>query len=197
MIDKPAQIRCLASPIRQEIVDAIAAGGPMSMSELARHLGRAADGLYFHVRALARVGLLVEQSSVRSGKRFAAVYDVPFRPLMIERSPRRAPSIARVIESALRLAGRDAGRALRNPKITTVGTKRELTAGRVKGWLTLDERKHVNVLLDEMLGILRSSRPGPDRELQAFTYVLAPAPPSRRAARLSKEKNNETDCSKQ
>ena len=191
MIDKPAQIRCLTSPIRQEIVDAIAASGAMSIADLARHLGRAADGLYFHVRALLRVGLLVEQSSIRRGKRFAAVYDVPARPLVIQQFPAQARSIGRVVASALRLAGRDANRALKDRSTSTKGPARTLSAGRVKGWLTETERKRLNVVLDELLSILRSAQPGPQRTLHAFTYVSAPAQISRRARTLTKE-NNET-----
>ena len=187
MIARPAQIRCLASPIRQEIVDAIAATGPLSIADLAGHLGRAADGMYFHVRALARVGLLVEQSSVRRGKRFAAVYDVPARPLVIEKTPSQAKSIGRVVASALRLAGRDAHRALKDRTITTKGPDRTLSAGRVKGWLKAAERKRFNKLLDDLLTILRTARPGPDRELHAFTYVAAPAQISRRARNIEKE----------
>lgn len=191
MIVQPAQIRCLASPIRQEIVDAVAATGPLSIADLARHLGRAADGLYFHVRALARVGLLIEQSSVRRGKRFAAVFDVPARPLVIEKTPARATSIGRVVASALRLAARDTNRALKNRTISTQGPYRTLSAGRVKGWLSATDRKRINALLDELLMILRSARPGPGRLLHAFTYVSAPPQLSIRATRAKENSHDE------
>jgi DNA-binding transcriptional ArsR family regulator len=180
-ITAPAQIRALSSPTRQEIVDVIAAAGPLAIGELARLLGRAADGLYFHVRTLARVGLLVEHDSQRRGRRFAATYDVPFRPLVIQAQPNRAKAVGRVLQSALRLAGRDVERALKRRDVRTVGPSRTLAAGRVKGWLSPPELRRVNALLDEILKILRSARPGPGRTLHSITYASAPVPLSRRA----------------
>ena len=67
-IAEPRQIRALASSTRQDIVDTIAAIGPCSVAELARALGRSADGLYYHIRVLTRVGLLVAREVIsRSG----------------------------------------------------------------------------------------------------------------------------------
>src|SRR3990170_3327266 len=61
-ISDPAQIRLLSSPVRQEIVDTLAAlGGEASVSRLAEQLGRPADGLYYHLRVLVR-GELVDES---------------------------------------------------------------------------------------------------------------------------------------
>ena len=53
------QIRALASSIRQDIVDTVAATGPCSVADVARTLGRPADGLYYHVKHLLGAGLLV------------------------------------------------------------------------------------------------------------------------------------------
>jgi predicted transcriptional regulator len=50
------QIRALASPIRQDILDALTAIGPCSVSELAAAIGRPADGLYYHIRHLLKAG---------------------------------------------------------------------------------------------------------------------------------------------
>src|SRR5687768_15775277 len=55
---EPRQIRALVSPARQDILDAVTAIGPCSVSELASALGRPADGLYYHIKALMRARLL-------------------------------------------------------------------------------------------------------------------------------------------
>ena len=44
----------MAAPQRLQLVGALAAIGPASIAELARHVGRAADSLYRHVRQLER-----------------------------------------------------------------------------------------------------------------------------------------------
>lgn len=57
----PAQVRLLSSPVRQEMVDTLAAlGGEAGVANLADQLGRPADGLYYHLRALVLGGLVEE-----------------------------------------------------------------------------------------------------------------------------------------
>jgi predicted transcriptional regulator len=57
-ISTPRQIRVLASPVRQDIVETVDAAGPCSVAELARLLGMPADGLYYHIRRLSSADLL-------------------------------------------------------------------------------------------------------------------------------------------
>ncbi len=55
----PDHVRLLSSPVRQEVVDTLAAlGGQASIAAMAEHLGRPADGLYYHMRALVESGLV-------------------------------------------------------------------------------------------------------------------------------------------
>src|SRR3954463_6659873 len=61
------QIRALASPIRQDILDAVTAIGPCSVAQLAVALGKPADGLYYHIRRLLDVGLLMEVAADGGG----------------------------------------------------------------------------------------------------------------------------------
>src|SRR5262245_46892405 len=46
VVSRADQLRALRSPLRQEIIDAVAASGPRSVAELAEILGRPADALY-------------------------------------------------------------------------------------------------------------------------------------------------------
>ena len=66
-ISSPRQILVLASPVRQDILDTVAAAGPCSVADLARLLGMPADGLYYHIRSLSLAGLLKLTSA--KGKR--------------------------------------------------------------------------------------------------------------------------------
>lgn len=168
------QVRALASPMRQEIVDALEAGGPLAVAELAAHLGRAPDSLYFHLRRLEKVGLIVEVERRKNGRHVAVVYDVPARPVRI--APREASPAAldAVIGGVLRLAQRDYRRGLKNPTATIDGPARDLWGGRAKGWLGPKELERVNALIAELQRTFRNGSPGEGRRAVALAFVLAP-----------------------
>jgi len=182
VVREPAQVRALASPVRQEIVDALAAAGPCAVADLAAHVGRPADALYFHLKRLMAVGLVVERGARRNGRARAAVYDVPGRPVRIRYGgPVGGPALQRVVDSALRLAGRDFGRAFGGGAAPVVeGPARNLWGGRAKGWVGKRELAEINRLIQRLLGVVGSGGPGHGRRPQSFTYVLAPARPSAR-----------------
>lgn len=180
------QMRALVSPVRQEIVDALVAAGPCSIADLAAHVGRAPDSLYFHIRRLVKVGLVLELNERATGRRPAAVYDVPGRPMRLAYTRAgRDPALAGVMSSALRLAGRDFSRAFRLGVAVVDGERRNLWGGRVKGWVGDEELAEINRLVTRLTEIIRSGHPGPGRLPQTFTYILAPVRPSKRAARPS------------
>src|SRR5262245_53730502 len=89
-IDRPAQLQALASPVGQELLDGLDAAGPCAISDLAARLGRAPDSLYFHVRELVRVGLVVETERRQVGRHAFVVYDAADRPLRIDRTKARS-----------------------------------------------------------------------------------------------------------
>lgn len=181
IIKDPAQVRALASPVRQEIVDALAAAGPCSVAELAGHVGRAADALYFHLKRLIAVGLVVERGERMNGKAVAAVYDLPGRPMRIQYGGAiGAPALQGVVGSALRLAGRDFGRAFSAGAVVE-GAGRNLWGGRAKGWVGAKELAEINRLIKRLSDVINSGRPGRGRRAQTFTWVSAPARQPRRA----------------
>src|SRR5689334_15988326 len=114
-ISRLDQKRVLASPIRQELIDALSRTGPSSLTELGALLGRPADGLYYHLRLLRRVGLVAAAGSrVRNGRREdlfrsgAAQYELKYG----DPSPRHARALNAIIASMMRLGIRDFRRAL-------------------------------------------------------------------------------------
>ncbi len=182
-IDKPAQLRALASPLRQELLDLLEAAGPLSIAELGAQLGRAPDALYFHVRRLERVGLVREHGRRQSGRHAFAVYDAIGRPLRIDRSKARRRDLDAVVGGILRLAARDYRRASAGGSAVAQGPTRNLCGARVRGWLGAEQLTEVNALLEQLSACVRAGRPGPGREPVAFAFVLAPVPPTQRAAR--------------
>lgn len=181
VIRAPAQVRALASPARQEIVDALVAAGPCSIAELAAHTGRASDSLYHHIRVLKKTGLILERDPRKTGRHVAAIYDLPARPVFIRYADAQPKALASVIAAAQRLGLRDFRRALGRPDTTGDGPVRNLWAGRVKGWAGPDDLAEVNTLLRRLYQLIHTGAPGPGRNPVSLSFILAPVRPSPRS----------------
>jgi DNA-binding transcriptional ArsR family regulator len=179
-IEQLKQIRALASPARQDLVDAVASEGPCTIAELAERVGRPADALYHHVRRLVATGLLVEESVRREAGRPAVRLTVPGRPMMIaydQLARGNAAASSDVVATMLRSARRGFARALAAPGVRTWGPRRNLWGGRAQGWLTERDVETANALLTKLVDIFlrgnRTRRKG--SALHEITFVLAPA----------------------
>ena len=177
-IDRPDQIRALASAARQDIVDAVTAIGPATAPEVARALGRTPDGLYFHLRALTKVGLLKQGEQPNVQGRMVAAYDVPGRPMRIRydlSAGAGARAVSRVTGSMLRTANRGFARAASRGKARVDGPRRELWAARTRGWLSPKALEEVNRNLTRIIALVRSG-PAPRNACSyEVTFVLSPS----------------------
>ena len=187
-IRRTDQIRCVMSQVRQEIVDTVRALGTCSIGEVAEQLGRSADGLYYHVRALVEADLL-EECGVRTGaKQPEASYRTKprgsqFRLHYDPDDPDNVIAVGGVVSSMLRVAERDFGRGFVPGLAVCHGPERNLWAGRRKGWLSAADLREVNLLLKRLGELLGQGR-APGREwLHALTYVIAPVEASVRRRR--------------
>ena len=174
-ISDPAQLTALASPVRQEVIDLLARTGPASPYEIGLLLGRPADGLYYHLRLLERVGLVSATGTrVRRGRSemlFRAEHRQP--ALRHDTSAGgNSPAVATIVASMLRLGIRDFRRASATPLIRTQGRRRDLWALRVTGWLTPGQLADVN----RRMAALRDAvgRPRSKGRLYAITILLTP-----------------------
>lgn len=180
-ISDPAQIRLLSSPVRQEVVDTLAAlGGEASVGAVAEQLGRPADGLYYHLRALARGGLVREIEDGDGGERvysLAGEGDSPLR-LAYGLGPRgNSADLREFVRGLLQIAGRDFNEALQDQGVAVSGPRRELWASRNKGWLSQADLEEVTALL-ERLSALTSQPKADDRDrLMSCAFVLTPVNP--------------------
>lgn len=186
-----AQIRALASPVRQEIVDGLSAMGPVSISTLARTLGRSPNALYFHIRKLEKLGLVVSRDNPGARGRPSQVYDVPGRPMALAYrpgEPKTREPMAKLVRSMTSSATRSFIKAYR-PEIAVVkGFERNLWASRSKRHLSQREIEVVNHHLRALVALLNQSDIGRagKRQLMELTFVLAPAAEHVRSRRRSR-----------
>ncbi|MFO0834494.1 MAG: helix-turn-helix domain-containing protein [Phycisphaerales bacterium] len=174
-IRSAAQARALVSPARQEIIDALDAAGPCSVSALAALIGRAPDGLYFHLRRLESCGLVKQCERTREGRHTWATYDVAERPVRLDYDSLPTDSVAAVIAAAMRLGTRDFKRAMRKGGVTVRGNDRDLWGARIKGWITPANIRRINELLNELRGLMHNRGPAKGTKAMSISFVMAPA----------------------
>ena len=177
LIARRDQLTALESSVRQEIIDTIQAAGPRSALEIASLMGRPADALYYHIRKLESVGLLIQRETRRRGRRDEAVYDLVGRPLLLRypaHSESRNHPLLRLVRSMLRTAERDFGTAVAGGRAVTEGAGRNLWAGRRHAWLTPTELRRVNRHIAELVAMLTRAREPGRGQLCTVTMVLAP-----------------------
>jgi DNA-binding transcriptional ArsR family regulator len=176
------QIRALASPMRQAIVDALEAMGPCSVAELAELLDTPADGLYYHLRIL-KARHLVAEVAEPGPARVQAVSDAGDSPMQVRYDPAsraHAAAVTRLVGSMLREALRSFRAAFR-PGVVVEGPRRSLWAGRRTAWLTGEELEEVNARIEWLLGFLAERRTrGPEGRLYSFTFAVSPFGDGRR-----------------
>lgn len=177
VIERSDAIRALASPLRQAILDAVSADGPLSVAELSGMFSRPPDRLYYHVKRLLAAGLLVPAPITVGGRE--ARFDVVGRPMYIRYAPREAANrraVVSVVEGMLRAARRDFIRGFR-VDVEGEGPRRRLWASRVEGTLTGAEIERLNRILSEAIELVMSGRRRPDvgARVHQLTWVSSPA----------------------
>jgi DNA-binding transcriptional ArsR family regulator len=170
------QIRAVASPVRAAIVDALEVVGPATIVRLATALGYPPDGLYYHLKVLERVGLVVRTTPDNGTS--AATFDVPGRPATLvyrldDRQQARA--MTKVVATMVRSAERSFRRAFAPGRADVEGPCRNLRAGRRTAWLTSRELRALNAHIERIHALFAHGRPQrAGARLHEFTYVLAP-----------------------
>ena len=131
------QFAALASSARQEIVDVLSQMGTVSASELASVLGRPADAVYYHLRVLKRVDLVLHAGYRNQGRRREELFRTvsPDVRLQYETgSGGNVREVTAIVGSMLRLGIRDFRRAFQSGNSRVSGSRRELWALRTTGW---------------------------------------------------------------
>ena len=176
-IDDPKRIRVLASPLRHEIVDTLSAlGGTATVARLAEHLGRHADGLYYHMRLLKNSGL-VDEVTAKGGERtfrLAGSGKAPLRLAYKVDKGGNAGALKEYSRGLLNVAHRDFLKALQNPDVVAGGKQRQLWAARNKGWVSPSDLEEINRLLERLCTLTSQKRDEDRGRLVSLAFVLAP-----------------------
>ena len=175
VIRNKRQMRALAASTRQEIVDMLPRLGTLSVAELATALRRPADSLYYHLRILKRVGLVLTAGSRRNNGRREVLYRAVARELSLSYELGKngnGNEVNAIIASMLRLGIRDFRNSFKAGEATTSGPDRELWALRRTAWLSHKQIVKVNRYLHQLMREMAvAERHG---RLYAVTVVLTP-----------------------
>ncbi|UCE61655.1 MAG: helix-turn-helix transcriptional regulator [Phycisphaerales bacterium] len=173
------QLAALSTPIRWQIVETLSVHGPSSVRQLAEHLDRKPEPLYYHVRALLSVGLVLVDSKRKANRRAEAVYRLVASHVMVDRKQRSRAyreALCRSCESFLRLAAREHRAAVERGDLAGEADLRSLMIRRHTGHLTRDGLRRLNRLLAQMEELLDKSESVRSSETYALTVVLTPLP---------------------
>jgi DNA-binding transcriptional ArsR family regulator len=193
LIRNEKQLAALATAARQEIVDVLEQMGTVSVAELAAALGRPADSLYFHLRALTRVGL-VRNAGYRArpgGKE--ALYRTFAPELRLHYEQRNAANrkaVSAIVASMLRLAIRDFRRSFQRGNVRVSGAHRELWSLRKVGRLSRAQLAQLNHRIKELVKEVCAHR-GHGR-LYAVSVILTPLDHRNKVDGLAKPKQRTT-----
>jgi DNA-binding transcriptional ArsR family regulator len=175
IIRSKRQMQALAASTRQEIVDVLPHMGTVSVAELGAALGRPADSLYYHLRILKRVGLVLSAGSRRLDGRLESLFRAvaPEMSLYYELGKKgNASEVNAIIASMLRLGTRDFSNSFKTADASVSGPKRELWALRKTGWLSQDQVAEMNRHIHALMRVMAA--PGRNGRLYAVTVVLTP-----------------------
>jgi len=176
-ITDPKAIACLSSPVRQRILDRLEAIGPASAADLATSLGVAPDRLYYHLKLLQKVELVILAGTSGSGGSRQALYDLAaqdwhlaYQPV----EPKRAAALNKLTAAMIRQARRDFEQGWNHPQISGFGNLRNLWSLRLEAHLSDEELVELNGHLQAIVELLRKPQRGGAGTHVALTWVLAP-----------------------
>ncbi len=180
-ISAPEDITLLASSVRQELVDTLAAmGGEASVAELATELGRPMDGLYYHLELLRKGGMVQEKRSPDSGERrfrLAGAKGAPLRMVYKPSVPGVSVALTKFSQQLLHIAAQDFAAALALPAVQVTGPGRQLWISRNKGWVSNSDLEEVNALLLRLGQLTSQPRSNEREQLVSLAFSLAPIQP--------------------
>ena len=173
---RPEQIRALASPLRHEIGDHLAAHGPMTATALALALGRRPTAIYHHVKRLLAVGLVRTREETGARGRPAVLYETVAPRMRLARAariPRNRPLLARAGATAATQAARDYASGFAAPHWAIEGAGRNHWFFRVVAAPSPRRLKRINELLDRVAELVWAPDPNPGPPI-SVAWFLSP-----------------------
>jgi len=178
-VSDPRAIACLRSALRQRVLDRLETIGPASAADLAGSLALAPDRMYYHLKCLLDVGLIVEAGVRGVGRHQQVLYDLPVKHWHLAYDPddpERVTAINKLTASMLREARRDFEQGWQHPKAKGAGSRRTQWSLRLEGYLNNRELAQLNHHLQAIVDLLRKPKPKRRRSGThvALTWILAP-----------------------
>jgi predicted ArsR family transcriptional regulator len=178
VVQSRKQIAVLKAAARQVLLNVLSSMRTVSIADLATALGKPADSLYYHVRILQKVGLVLEDGTRELAGRNERLYRAVASDLRLTYNPGpkgNAEAITPIVDSMLRLTSRDFEAAFTNPSTVVEGRQRQLWAARTTGWLTDQQVAELNQHIAALRRTTVSSPPRDEGDkLYALTIVLTP-----------------------
>ncbi len=172
------QMEALASPVRFQIHLAMELLEICSINELAERMDREPETLYYHVRLLERVGIVVRAGSRAAGARKEALYRLMGRRLQIDprqRSPRFLRAMARSCGALLRYAERTFVKSLKRSAFLPGAGTRTRRMEQVVVRLPDTALAELNERLNELQEFLSAADERDADAVYAVTVCVAPA----------------------
>jgi DNA-binding transcriptional ArsR family regulator len=172
-----AQLAALASPRRLDIVDALAAAGPLSVRALAAQIGARPSALYHHLALLIEVGLVAEGGTRIVNRRRETLYATPAPRMRLIRAlaeGRHREEIDEIVAALTRQMERDFRAAGGLPGRRAEGEGRNYGFFRLLARPGEAELAAINARLREIAEILWTAD-DPAAEPVCLAWVMTPA----------------------
>jgi AcrR family transcriptional regulator len=130
VLTRPDQLRAATSLIAHQIISVMERTRRCTVAELAEHTGVEAGSLYYHVRKLKKIGVLLEHDRRSTGGRQEVVYELAGSEVVFDpdgSSPGFLKELARTVRSRLRMVERAFIDALGRPGTVRKGRGKNLS----------------------------------------------------------------------
>ena len=178
-VHDPRVLRAIAHPVRVRVLDELGAAGPSRAADIARTLGIPANQASFHLRQLAKYGLVVEApEAARDGRDrvWRAAHDegLTINTRELSAAPGGPAAVAVFRRSAAATAHDVVRRAYEEPHAP--GARSVISHAVLR--LTPDEVTALNVELGDVISAWRrrGRAAGPDARTFEVLQILQPAP---------------------
>jgi DNA-binding transcriptional ArsR family regulator len=171
-----AQIAALASPRRLDIIDALAAAGPLSVRALAAQIGARPSALYHHLALLIEVGLVAEAGARIVNRKRETLYATPAPRMRLIRAlaeGRHREEMDEIVAALTRQMERDFRAAGTLPGRVADGDARNYGFFRLLGRPDPKNLAAINARLAEIAEILWASDE-PEADPVCLAWVMTP-----------------------
>lgn len=177
VIRDETQVRALAGPLQHQIVAVLEREGPSSARELAIHVGKGAEILYYHLRKLEAVGVIRTVDQRPTTRRPERVFMLAARELVLDPDSRRPAfltALASLQRSLLAMATRLYARAISDPVSVRKGARRNLCVIQQYGRLRPRDLAELNRRLEAIAEFVAERDDQSVRNFVSLTISMSP-----------------------